>query len=203
MYAPGNEANAVAGDVDGENKTVVITVPVEDPPLSEVEVILSEGAKIALLTDKPNPADGKVYRVTAGNGAAYSDYTVYTVWLAGAELTLTGGPALAGMNGGQITVSAEPAEVWPDALTRTPGGAGGADGSHIILTASDLNCDDYRWYVDGEQLVYYSSDEPSPRGPVVQYLGAGNYSIGKHFLLLVAIKNGVPITYRQAFNITK
>ncbi|MDR2343796.1 MAG: hypothetical protein LBD86_04610 [Spirochaetaceae bacterium] len=231
MYAPDDEENAVEGEVDGEYKTVVITVPVRDPLLSEVAVTISEGAKIALLNDKPDPADGKVYRVTAGNGAAYNDYTVYTVWMAGAELTLTGGPALTGETGQNqinvsVTLNGEDTDEWPDNVSQNikqapiVGVTRNMPVELFVLTANDPDCEDYRWYVDGEQLIYYNADgwymymdgdkpiyknsavpHSSPRGPVVNGLAGINYSVGKHFLFLVAIKNGVPLTYQKEFTV--
>jgi hypothetical protein len=187
----------VEGDIDETAKAITIVIPADQADFT-VAVTISPGATVVPLQAERNGVS--VYRVTAENGTT-ADYTVTKLWLGGGGLELTGGP-FGGTDGtGGITVTS-PNTAWPDNVTRSADGGGGGLGANaIILTASDKTCDSYRWYVDGGLLFFYNSDAPSPIGPVVDHLAGGNYSVGQHVLVLIAVKNGVPYTVRQVFTV--
>ncbi|MDR2375376.1 MAG: hypothetical protein LBD96_02945 [Treponema sp.] len=190
-FTIGGADDPVEGDIDQESQTIVITLPSSQTDFT-VAVTISDGATVALLEAEKNGVSK--YRVTSGNGENYTDYTVYKTWLGGAGLELSGGPFISGET---LSVTVSPPENWPHAVSRW---VGSGKENHFVLTATP-GYDHYRWYVDGEQFFYYDSDAPSPDSNVVDCLTGGNYAAGKHILFLVAIKNGVPYTWEQAFTV--
>jgi hypothetical protein len=190
----------VEGDIDEEAGTINITLPASQTDFT-VALTVSEGAKVTPLEAEHNGVS--VYRVTAGNGTT-KDYTVNRIWLGASGLTLSGGPFYQDI---KLSVSGEAVGSlgsWPDNVLRD------IAPTQVLLTASDKSCDIYHWYVDGEPFFFYDTDAPSPTGYETKiqigddsyYLNAGNYSLGKHVLSLVAIKNGIPYTFSQVFTVT-
>jgi hypothetical protein len=219
MGAEDEPDSMIPGEIDQEAKTVVIELPAE-PPGFAIVAESSPGSTVSPLQGEHPAEEGEpgtyisMYRVTSEDGKNTRDYTVYKIWIPvtqtgdgdgdGTDMTLTGGPLIdttkngdPNINGGVLAVTAD-SDKWPANVSRS---TGSGKVTTFVLTATP-GYDDYRWYVDGEVLVYFDeAGSPSPRGNVADPLLGTNYSAGNHVLFLVAIKSGVPYTFTQSFTV--
>jgi len=187
------------GAVDAANARVLITLPAAQTDFT-VTVTVSPGARPSL-KQVEDSSGVSVWTVTAEDGVTVKDWEVHTTRPGGSgggsgsdtgETGIT--VALPGTDKtGGITISSDRAS-WPDGVTRNAG-----ENVHI-LEASDKTCDDYHWFVDGEQAIIFNSAETPPRTYQFKLTG-GNYSTGKHKLVLAVVKNGIPYSVEVEFTV--
>jgi hypothetical protein len=193
----------VAGEIDEETHSIAVNLPADHTDFS---VTISVSPKATFALKQAEDANGRsIYTVTAENGIP-QDWSVTVTRPSAGNGGGDPSPAPAPSTGsGAITpgLPADPgititstADFWPDGVTS------GMPNNQPLIEASDPACDSYRWYVDGEQVKFFYSAEPSPTTYSFQ-LSGGNYSLGKHVLVLVAVKNGIPYSVEQIFTVSE